>query len=46
LNNSKTASYPAELGNNNYNYSHTESKTIIASHSSDDGSVQHQSGGS
>jgi manganese oxidase len=51
LNNSKTDSYPAELGNNNnnnnnYNYSHTESKTIIASHSSDDGSVQHQPGGS
>ena len=42
LNNSKTANYPAELGNNNY--SHTESAKTIASHSRDDGFVQYQSG--
>ncbi len=44
LNNSKTANYPAELGNNNNNYSHTESAKTIASHSKDDGFVQYQSG--
>ena len=46
LNNSKTANYPAELGNNNNNnnYSHTESAKTIASHSRDDGFVQYQSG--
>ena len=44
LNNSKTANYPTELGNNNNNYSHTESAKTIASHSRDDGFVQYQSG--
>jgi multicopper oxidase len=44
LNNNKTANYPAELGNNNNNYSHTESAKTIASHSRDDGFVQYQSG--
>ena len=43
LNNSKTANYPTELGNNN-NYSHTESAKTIASHARDDGFVQYQSG--
>jgi manganese oxidase len=46
LNNNKTASYPAEVGNNNNNYSHTESAKTIVSHSTDGGSVQYQSGGS
>jgi manganese oxidase len=44
LNNNKTANYLAELGNNNNNYSHTESAKTIASHSRDDGFVQYQSG--
>lgn len=44
LNNSKTANYPTELGNNNNNYSHTESAKTIASHARDDGFVQYQSG--